>query len=180
MAVKTPRKAVAKTPAKAGANLSARPTRVATAAAKPPAKPAAKPARKVAVKAAAKPAGTVVKAANADAKAPAKTSSAVSGKAAAKASAASRAASAKPTSAAPAREKAVNVRPVRDSFTMPANEYQALGDLKKACIKAGFEVKKSQLLRAGVALLQKLDVAQLKQVLAGLPALQAGRPKKNK
>ncbi|MDB5764881.1 MAG: hypothetical protein JWQ21_3876, partial [Herminiimonas sp.] len=50
----------------------------------------------------------------------------------------------------------------------------------KACIKAGFEVKKSELLRVGVALIQKMDTARLKEVLASLPPLKAGRPKKIK
>lgn len=69
---------------------------------------------------------------------------------------------------------------VRDSFTMPEAEYRVLGEVKKACIKAGFEVKKSELLRVGVALIHKMDLATLKGVLASLPPLKAGRPKKDK
>ncbi|HEY8025327.1 MAG TPA: hypothetical protein VIF60_12215 [Burkholderiaceae bacterium] len=66
---------------------------------------------------------------------------------------------------------------VRDSFSMPEPEYAVLGAVKKACLKAGVEVKKSELLRIGVALIQKMDVAGLKAVLATLPPLKAGRPK---
>jgi hypothetical protein len=40
------------------------------------------------------------------------------------------------------------------------------------------EVKKSELLRIGVALISRLDMATLKQVLASLPQLKTGRPKK--
>lgn len=69
---------------------------------------------------------------------------------------------------------------VRDSFTMPESEYAVLGDLKKSCLKAGIEVKKSELLRAGVALLKRLDTAAIAEVLATLPSLKAGRPKKGK
>jgi hypothetical protein len=60
---------------------------------------------------------------------------------------------------------------------MPEAEYQVLGDVKKGCLKAGIAVKKSELLRVGVALIRKLDLAQLKEVLASLPPLKAGRPK---
>ena len=54
---------------------------------------------------------------------------------------------------------------VRDSFTMPEQEYAVL-----------LEVKKSELLRIGVALLGQLDVDTLQGVLAALPQLKTGRP----
>ena len=78
------------------------------------------------------------------------------------------------------KEKPKKTKLVRDSFTMPEPEYAVLGEMKKACLKAGIEVKKSELLRVGVALVRTLDTAQLKKILASLPALKAGRPKKNK
>ena len=67
---------------------------------------------------------------------------------------------------------------MRDSFTMPESEYAVLGQVKKTCLKNGVEVKKSELLRIGVALISRLDMATLKQVLASLPQLKTGRPKK--
>jgi hypothetical protein len=89
---------------------------------------------------------------------------------------------AKPVSkpVAPPKEKVKKAKLVRDSFSMPEAEYAVLGAVKKACLKAGIEVKKSELLRIGVALIQKMDVAALKGVLAGLPPLKAGRPKQDK
>lgn len=75
------------------------------------------------------------------------------------------------------KEKPKKPKLIRDSFTMPEAEYQVLGDVKKACIKAGFEVKKSELLRIGVALIHKMDAVQLKDALAALPPLKAGRPR---
>lgn len=78
------------------------------------------------------------------------------------------------------KEKPKKTKLVRDSFTMPEAEYAVLGEVKKACLKAGVEVKKSELLRIGVALIRQLDVARLKEILADLPTLKAGRPKKNK
>ena len=82
-----------------------------------------------------------------------------------------------PSTSAPAT-KTKKVKLVRDSFTMPANEYQALQDTKKASLKAGFEVKKSDLLRIGVGLLKTLSVTQLAAARAALTKLHAGRPKK--
>ena len=67
---------------------------------------------------------------------------------------------------------------VRDSFTMPESEYQALADAKKECLKAGIAIKKSELLRVSLASLKLLSVAQLTAARDGLTKVQAGRPKK--
>lgn len=77
------------------------------------------------------------------------------------------------------REKARKPKLVRDSFTMPEAEYAVLGEVKKACLRAGYEVKKSELLRVGVGLLRDMDIVALKDILAALPPLKAGRPKKS-
>jgi hypothetical protein len=52
--------------------------------------------------------------------------------------------------------------------------------VKKAFLKAGVAVKKSELLRAGVALIKDLDMKKLNAVISGLSPLKAGRPKKSK
>lgn len=87
---------------------------------------------------------------------------------------------AKPAVRAPAalRAPTQDARPVlvRDSFTMPEQEYAVLLEVKQACLRAGIDVKKSELLRIGVALLGQLDVATLQGVLAALPQLKTGRP----
>ena len=80
------------------------------------------------------------------------------------------------TKAGPVAAPAARPHLVRDSFTMPEQEYAVLGTVKQACLKAGFEVKKSELLRIGVALLGQLDMASLRAVLDGLPQLKTGRP----
>jgi hypothetical protein len=69
---------------------------------------------------------------------------------------------------------------VRDSFTMPEQEYETLAEMKKNCIKAGISVKKSELLRVAVSLLRKMDVPQVQQALTGLTPVRAGRPSKQK
>ncbi|WP_443113225.1 hypothetical protein [Herbaspirillum seropedicae] len=74
--------------------------------------------------------------------------------------------------------KTKKVKQVRDSFTMPENEYAVLAQVKKSCLKAGVEIKKSDLLRIGVSLIKNLKIAELKDILAGLTPLKVGRPKK--
>ena len=76
------------------------------------------------------------------------------------------------------KHKAKKPKLVRDSFTMPEDEYAALGEMKKACIKAGLAVKKSELLRVAVSMLRKMDMAQLQQALDDLTPVKAGRPRK--
>jgi len=67
---------------------------------------------------------------------------------------------------------------VRDSFTMPQSEYQKIAAIKETCLKAGLPVKKSEVLRAGLKALVKMNAAQLKRSLAGLEKIKTGRPKK--
>ena len=69
---------------------------------------------------------------------------------------------------------------VRDSFTMPEQEYALLGQVKKACHAGGITIKKSELLRIGVAQLAAMDLKKLKAAQAALTPLKAGRPKKSK
>lgn len=153
-------------------------------AAKPGAKAPAKPAKaKSAAKAAldapagktATPKAAVKKAAAAKKTAP-KAAPAAAPKAAAKRAAGSRP-RAGAAQAEAEREKMRKPKLVRDSFTMPEQEYAVLAQVKKACLKAGFEIKKSELLRIGVALINQIDTATLKSILAGLPQLKTGRPK---
>jgi len=58
---------------------------------------------------------------------------------------------------------------VRDSFNFPEAEYAHLVKLKQRLMADGVEVKKSELLRAGLVLLSSLDEAVLKEFLAKVP-----------
>ena len=81
------------------------------------------------------------------------------------------------TAKKPKRENKKKV--VRDSFTMPQNEYVRIAQIKNACLKAKMHVKKSEILRAGLILLAELKVAQLKRVLGSLEKIKTGRPRKH-
>ncbi len=67
---------------------------------------------------------------------------------------------------------------VRDSFTIPKEEFAAIDSLKTRAVALGTSVKKSELLRAGLLLLQGLDEGAFKAALAGVPTLKTGRPSK--
>jgi len=149
-----------------------------TTAAKAAAKPAAKKTAS-AVKGKASPAKTA--AAKKTSAKPAGPATAATAVKVARKAARAVAAPAKPARAKPAPAQVAAAAParphlVRDSFTMPEQEYAVLATVKQACLKAGVEVKKSELLRVGVALLGRLDVADLRAVLASLPQLKTGRP----
>jgi len=67
---------------------------------------------------------------------------------------------------------------VRDSFTMPKAEYQRIEVLKTRGATLGRPVKKSELLRAGIKLLDGLSDAALLQALGELSSIKTGRPGK--
>lgn len=73
---------------------------------------------------------------------------------------------------APARKPKL----VRDSFTFPEADYAQIGALKERALKAGREVKKSELLRAGLKALAAMSDASLFKALDGVDKLKPGRP----
>lgn len=87
-----------------------------------------------------------------------------------------KAAAKKPKKEHPKKEHKEKV--VRDSFTMPQDEYQKISEIKEVCLKAGLPVKKSEVLRAGLKALGAMNAAQLERALAGLEKIKTGRPKK--
>jgi hypothetical protein len=73
----------------------------------------------------------------------------------------------------------LKLKVIRDSFTMPHNDYSLIEKLKQELLKSGLEVKKSELLRAGLLALEKLSITQIKKAVAQLEAIKTGRPKIN-
>lgn len=67
---------------------------------------------------------------------------------------------------------------VRDSFTIPETDYELFETLKLRALSAGAEVKKSELLRAALATLAKLDDAEFIKTIGLVERIKTGRPKK--
>jgi hypothetical protein len=69
---------------------------------------------------------------------------------------------------------------VRDSFTIPKDEYVVIESLKVRAGKLGQAVKKSELLRAGIKALAAMSDIQYKAALSNVPTIKTGRPKGSK
>jgi hypothetical protein len=82
----------------------------------------------------------------------------------------------KDTVAPVAKDKKIKV--VRDSFTIPKNEFVQLAEMKKKALGLGVEIKKSELLRAGLMLLSAATDTAFKKALSNVPTLKTGRPSK--
>ena len=68
---------------------------------------------------------------------------------------------------------------VRDSFTFPKDEYQAIAGLKQKALGLKHNAKKSEILRAGLKLLSSLNDKAFLAALTKVPALKTGRPAKS-
>ena len=81
----------------------------------------------------------------------------------------------------PATKAALPRKPrlVRDSFTMPADDFALIDQLKARALGFGHPVKKSELLRAGLQALAAMADPTLHTRLADLPRLKTGRPGKH-
>jgi hypothetical protein len=79
--------------------------------------------------------------------------------------------------AKPAKEKKVKV--VRDSFTLPKSELLQISAMKKRALALGVDVKKSELIRAGLQALSGLADTPFKKALSSIPTIKTGRPAKD-
>ena len=84
-----------------------------------------------------------------------------------------------PQKAAKKPKKDHKKKVVRDSFTMPQNEYVKIAEIKAICLSAKMHVKKSEVLRAGLKKLAELNATQLKRALGSLEKIKTGRPHKH-
>jgi hypothetical protein len=85
-----------------------------------------------------------------------------------------------PKASAPETAKVKKTKLVRDSFTIPKNEFLALQQLKNRAIALASPAKKGELLRAGLQALTHMADTAFIAALAAIPALKTGRPKGGK
>lgn len=67
---------------------------------------------------------------------------------------------------------------IRDSFTMPKSDYEKIDQLKQKCLANGVHVKKGELLRAGLLVLESVTIEQLTAAVAAVETVKTGRPGK--
>ncbi|MDD3353265.1 hypothetical protein [Zoogloea sp.] len=68
---------------------------------------------------------------------------------------------------------------IRDSFTFPEEDYALIAQLRARLLDAGRDVKKSEILRGGLAVLAALPVEDLLNALDGVRRIKTGRPHKS-
>ncbi|MFL9965945.1 hypothetical protein PQR02_33995 [Paraburkholderia sediminicola] len=68
---------------------------------------------------------------------------------------------------------------VRDSFTMPKSDYEKIAALKQKCLAAGVSVKKSEILRAGLLVLEAAAPKRLLAAVTAVEQVKTGRPAKS-
>ena len=86
----------------------------------------------------------------------------------------------KKNTAAPAKApKEKKIKVVRDSFTLPKTELLQITEMKKRAMTLGVEVKKSELIRAGLQALAGMADTAFKQAMANVPTIKTGRPAKD-
>lgn len=115
--------------------------------------------------------------------APAKSVRAVRPPVAAKKALAPKAAPVKPAAKVKIKiEKPVKVKKpklVRDSFTIPKDEYAMLETLKQRAGRLSSPAKKSEMLRAGIKALAAMPDATFLAALKVVPSIKTGRPAKD-
>ena len=65
---------------------------------------------------------------------------------------------------------------IRDSFSLPKDDYKLIKDLQKRCLGLAQSVSKSELVRAGLHALVKMPDAELVKALGNLQKVKTGRP----
>jgi hypothetical protein len=76
-------------------------------------------------------------------------------------------------------EKAKKQKMIRDSFTIPKAEYVVLEDLKTRATKLQTNVKKTELIRAGIKALASISDTGFVAAIGAVPNLKTGRPAKD-
>lgn len=67
-------------------------------------------------------------------------------------------------------------RVIRDSFSLPANDYALISTLRERGLKSGVHATKSELVRAGLRVLLELKEAEFLAALEKIEKVKTGRP----
>lgn len=77
----------------------------------------------------------------------------------------------KPKNPSPTKSKVI-----RDSFSLPKDDYVLIKDLQKRCLGLAQSANKSELVRAGLHALVKMSDTELVKLLGRLEKVKTGRP----
>jgi len=74
------------------------------------------------------------------------------------------------------RERPVRKRVIRDAFTLPEEDHELIASLRQRAGKQGVLVTKSEVIRAGLKVLNQMRESSLKEALEAVEKLKPGRP----
>lgn len=77
-------------------------------------------------------------------------------------------------------EKPKKVKLVRDSLSIPKDEFEVIAVLKTRAAKLGHSAKKTEIIRAGIKAVAALSDQALLKALQSVPSVKTGRPAKQK
>lgn len=69
---------------------------------------------------------------------------------------------------------------VRDTFTMPTEDYELIGIIQQRCLQSAYNATRSEIVRAGIKLLNELSDEKLLQALKAVEKIKTGRPSRKK
>lgn len=75
------------------------------------------------------------------------------------------------TDTPPPKEKVI-----RDSFTLPSKDYELIATIRQRCLKLATNANKSEVIRAGLHILDSLSDEELLQAIKCLEKVKTGRP----
>lgn len=78
--------------------------------------------------------------------------------------------------ATPSRQESSESKVIRDSFTMPEDDYNLIAGIRSRCLKAGVTVNKSEVIRAGLNALNEMSDKELLEIIERLAKVKTGRP----
>ena len=77
----------------------------------------------------------------------------------------------------PKKRKVEKIKVIRDSFTLPQLDYDLIKILKQRSLKAGVEITKSEIIRAGLQSLDQMTESDFLNRLGQIEKIKTGRPK---
>ncbi|MBD1895538.1 hypothetical protein H6F50_18810 [Coleofasciculus sp. FACHB-712] len=75
-------------------------------------------------------------------------------------------------------EQVKKERVIRDSFTLPCEDYELISAIRQRCLNSAVNVAKSEVIRAGLHALNDLPDEALLKVIESLTKIKTGRPAK--
>lgn len=70
-------------------------------------------------------------------------------------------------------------RVIRDSFTLPIDDYELITTIRERCLDSRVTINKSEVIRAGLHALNEMSETELLAVVDSLTKIKTGRPGKS-